>query len=56
MQTSFEQAEVIFTFTAGVPYGQFKTLPSLRSPQMSYIAQYSGECLSLTRKLEVGES
>jgi len=27
------------TFTAGEPYGQFTTLPSLRVPQMSYIAQ-----------------
>ena len=30
-----------YTFTDGDGKGQFSTFPSVRAPQMSYIAQYS---------------
>lgn len=38
----------LYTLTEGEPYGQFRGFPSLRAPHISYIAQYSSECLSLT--------
>lgn len=37
------------TFTEGEPYGQLRTLPSLRWAHIPYIAQYSSECLALNR-------
>lgn len=40
-----------YTFTDGEPYGQFNTFPSLRLPQMSYIAQYSSECLHMDKTI-----
>ena len=36
------------TLTAGMLKGQFSTFPSLRAPQISYIAQYPADCLPST--------
>lgn len=43
---------MLCTLTDGEPRGQFKTFPSIRFPQISYIAQYSSECLSLHDKVK----